>query len=246
MVQAWVKFSRVPPVASRTYSEPDASSRPPASGYSFGRFRDSAAGQRGTVGVRRCYGLADRVDPMERRKPKQGAKPGPIAPPGWPLAAVVPTGVGALWLWWAAHDGAVGLFLGALPGTLLLATGLSNLLWAGDARIFHFMSLGALLGTLLSFPAILALGPVAAAVLLVLSAASFFAAGYLAVGQEPVPEGVPEPQIGPGMAARAAEDEFSMCTIVLTTWPLSVGGRAARIGWELEEALVIFDEKGWL
>jgi hypothetical protein len=136
--------------------------------------------------------------------------------------------------------------LGGMPGTLLLATGLSNLLWAGDARIFHFMSLGALLGVLLSFPAILVLGPAAAAALLVLSAASFLAAGYLAIGQEPVPEGVPEPRIGPGMAARAAEDEFSMCTIVLTTWPLSVGGRAARIGQELEEALVIFDEKGWL
>ena len=183
---------------------------------------------------------------MERRNPKQDTRPGPIAPPGWPLAAVVPMGVGALWLWWAAQGGALGVLVGGMPGTLLLATGLSNLLWAGDARIFHFMSLGALLGMLLSFPAVLVLGPAAAAALLVLSAASFVAAGYLAIGQEPIPEGVPEPRIGPGMAARAAEDEFSMCTIVLTTWPLSVGGRAARIGRELEEALVIFDEKGWL
>ena len=183
---------------------------------------------------------------MERRNPKQDIRPGPIAPPGWPLAAVVPTGVGALWLWWAAQGGALGVLVGGMPGTLLLATGLSNLLWAGDARIFHFMSLGALLGMLLSFPTVLVLGPAAAAALLVLSAASFVAAGYLAIGQEPIPEGAPEPRIGPGMAARAAEDEFSMCTIVLTTWPLSVGGRAARIGRELEEALVIFDEKGWL
>ena len=183
---------------------------------------------------------------MERRNPKQDTRPGPIAPPGWPLAAVVPTGVGALWLWWAAQGGALGVLVGGIPGTLLLATGLSNLLWAGDARIFHFMSLGALLGMLLSFPAVLVLGSAAATALLVLSAASFVAAGYLAIGQEPIPEGVPEPRIGPGMAARAAEDEFSMCTIVLTTWPLSVGGRAARIGRELEEALVIFDEKGWL
>ena len=173
-------------------------------------------------------------------------RPGPIAPPGWPLAAVVPTVVGALWLWWAAQSGAAGVILGALPGTLLLATGLSNLLWAGDARIFHFMSLGALLGTLLSFPAVLVFGPTVAASLLVLSAASFVATGYLAVGQEPVPPGVPEPRMSPGTAARAAQDEFSMCTIVLTTWPLSVGSRATRIGRELEEALVLFEEKGWL
>ena len=136
--------------------------------------------------------------------------------------------------------------MGGLPGTLLLATGLSNLLWAGDARIFHFMSLGALLGVVLSFPAILVFGPAATLVLLAGSALSFVAAGYLAVGQEPVPSGVPEPRMSLGVAARAAEDEFSMCSIVLTTWPLSVGSRAARIGRELEEALDLFEERGWL
>jgi hypothetical protein len=154
--------------------------------------------------------------------------------------------VGALWLWWDVRSGLSGVLVGGLPGTLLLATGLSNLLWAGDARIFHFMSLGAITGIALSLPAVLVLGPVAAAVLLLLSAVSFVAAGYLAVGQEPVPRGVPEPRMSLGMAARAAEDEFSMCGIVLTTWPLTVGGRATRIGQELEEALVAFEERGWL
>ena len=154
--------------------------------------------------------------------------------------------VGALWLCLDVRSGLPGVLVGGLPGTLLLATGLSNLLWAGDARIFHFMSLGAVLGVVLSFPAALVLGPLAAAVLLLLSAASFVVAGYLAVGQEPVPAGVPEPRMSLGMAARAAEDEFSMCGIVLTTWPLTVGGRAMRIGRELEEALVVFAGKGWL
>ena len=148
-------------------------------------------------------------------------------------------------MWLAAQGGVLAALVGGPPGALLLATGLSNLLWAGDARIFHFMSLGGFLGILFAFPAVLVFGPVAAAVLLVLSAVSFIAAGYLAVGQEPVPVGVPEPRLGPGMAARAAEDELSMCTIVLTTWPLSVGGRAARIGRELEEGLALFEERGW-
>lgn len=183
---------------------------------------------------------------MKSRSPKQDARPGPIAPPRWPLVAVVPIVVGALWLWWDVQSGLPGVLVGGLPGTLLLATGLSNLLWAGDARIFHFMSLGAILGIVLSFPAVLVFGPVAAAVLLVLSAVSFVAAGHLAVGQEPVPPGVPEPRMGLGMAVRAAEDELSMCTIVLSTWPLTVGSQAARIGRELEEALVVFEEKGWL
>ncbi len=127
---------------------------------------------------------------------------------------MLPAATGALWLWWVAQSGFLGVLLGGLPGMLLLAAGLSNLLWAGDARIFHFMSFGALLGVVLSFPAVLVFGPLAALVVLIGSAVSFVAAGYLAVGQEPVPEGVPEPRMGPGMAARAAEDEFSMCTIV--------------------------------
>jgi predicted esterase YcpF (UPF0227 family) len=173
-------------------------------------------------------------------------RPGPIAPPWWPLAAVLPAVVGALWLWCDVRSGLLGVLVGGLPGTLLLATGLSNLLWAGDTRIFHFMSLGALLGVVLSFPAAFVFGSVAAAVLLLLSAASFVASGYLALGQEPVPSGVPEPRMSLGMAARAAEDEFSMCSIVLTTWPLTVGSRASRIGRELEEALALFEEKGWL
>jgi hypothetical protein len=162
------------------------------------------------------------------------------------VVAVVPVVVGALWLWWDVRSGLLGVLVGGLPGTLLLATGLSNLLWAGDARMFHFMSLGAISGIVLSFPAIFVFGPVAAAVLLLLSAVSVVASGYLAVGQEPVPPGVPEPRISLGMVARVAEDEFSMCGIVLTTWPLTVGSRATRIGRELEEALVVFEEEGWL
>ena len=171
--------------------------------------------------------------------------PGPVAPPGWPLAAVVPALAGAVWLWCAAQ-GFIPALLGALPGTLLLATGLSNLLWAGDARIFQFIALGAASGGVLSFPAVLVFGPAVAVILLVLSAVSFLTVGYLAVGQEPVPVGVPEPRVGPKLVARAAEDELSMAAIVLSTWPLAVGIQASRIGRELEEALDLFEERGWL
>jgi predicted esterase YcpF (UPF0227 family) len=160
--------------------------------------------------------------------------------------AAVPVVVGALWLWWDARSGLVGVLVGGLPGVLLLSTGLSNLLWAGDARIFHFMALGAASGVALSLPAALVFGPVPAAVLLVLSAAGFLAAGYLALGQEPVPEGVPEPRMRPETVARAATDELSMCAIVLSTWPQSVGGLAKDFGRELDAALPLFEERGWL
>src|SRR5215210_9561870 len=109
-----------------------------------------------SVAVWQVRGPSGRSDLRERERP------GPIAPPWWPLVAVVPVVVGALWLWWDVRSGLPGVLVGGLPGTLLLATGLSNLLWAGDARIFHFMSLGAILGVVISFPAALVLGPVAA------------------------------------------------------------------------------------
>ncbi len=171
--------------------------------------------------------------------------PDPKATPWWPVLAALPVLFGGLWLWWAARSGIPGLLVGALPGTLLLSTGLSNILWAGDARIFQFMTLGAILGFVLSIPAFLVFGPASASVLLVSSVLCFVAAGYLASGQEHIPPGVPEPRTGPGMSVKVAADEVSMCFIVLTTSPLMVGGRAHRVGAEVDEALVLFEERGW-
>jgi hypothetical protein len=183
---------------------------------------------------------------LEGRDLREGESPGPIAVPWWPVLAGLPVAFGALWLWWAAQAGPLGLLVGGPPGTLLLATGLSNLLWAADSRLFQFMALGALSGVVLALPTAYVFGPAAAAVLLAGSAACFVATGYLAVGQDPVPPGVPEPKMNPGLAARAAEDEASMCGIVLSTWPLSVGPRAARISRELDAALEMFAQRGWL
>ena len=153
---------------------------------------------------------------------------------------------GALWLWLGAQDGLPAMFLAAVPGVLLLSTGLSNLLWAADPRIFQFMSVGALTGTLLAFPFAYVAGPLAAFALLTVSGASFVAAGYLAVGQEPVPPEAPKPDLDLGLAARAAWDEVSMCGIVLTTSPVAVGRNATRIRREMDEALEMFSDRNWM
>ena len=116
----------------------------------------------------------------------------------------------------------------------------------GVARISQFMSTGALLGVLLSFPMVFASGLLAGAVLLVFSAASFVASGYLAVGEVPVPAGAPKPRMGVRLSTRAAADEAATFGIVLTTRPQAVGRRAARIGREIDEALKVFGENGWL
>jgi predicted esterase YcpF (UPF0227 family) len=108
------------------------------------------------------------------------------------------------------------------------------------------MAVGSLSGALFSLPAALVFGPLAAVVLLVVSVTSFVATGYLTIDHEPAPEEVPETRLNARLAARAAGDEVSMAGIVFTTWPLSVGRRAARIGAELDDALRFFAHNGWL
>ncbi len=52
----------------------------------------------------------------------------------WSFSAFVPLLTGALWLWLASRSGLPAVLLGAVPGALLLGTGLSSLLWAGESR----------------------------------------------------------------------------------------------------------------
>lgn len=194
--------------------------------------------------------------PTEREDPiiasKGFEKSGTGKPPatgvglrGWPVVAVMPVLIGALWLWLAARHGVSGSLVGGLPGMLLLGTGLSNLLWTQDGRVFQFMALGAGLGTLLSLPAGLIFGP-ASLVLLAGSAVSFLAVGYLAIGQQPMPPGVPAPKVSPKLAFNAARDEAAMCGIVLTTSPIAIGRNAIRIRREIDAARTLFDRRGWL
>src|SRR5215207_11004001 len=81
----------------------------------------------------------------------------------WSFSSFVPLLTGALWL--AASSGLTAILLAAVPGALLLSTGLSGLLWAVESRTFQFMALASALRGVLSLPAIFIIGPVAALVL---------------------------------------------------------------------------------
>src|ERR671920_1015366 len=72
----------------------------------------------------------------------------------WSFSAFIPLLTGTLWLWLAARGGLPAVLLGAVPGALLLSTGLSSLLWAVEARTFQFMALASVLVGVLSVPAI--------------------------------------------------------------------------------------------
>jgi len=163
----------------------------------------------------------------------------------WSFSSFIPLLTGSLWLWLAARGGLPATLLGAVPGALLLGTGLSGLLWAVESRTLQFMALGSALGALLALPAIFLMGPLAALVLGLGSAASFLAAGYLALGQHRCPASVPAPDTGPRLAARAAVNELMMCGLILTSWPIAVGTVAVRVQREATEAYSLFEEKGW-
>jgi hypothetical protein len=163
----------------------------------------------------------------------------------WSFSSFVPLLTGALWLWLAARGGLPAILVGAIPGALLLGTGLSGLLWAVESRTFQFMALASVLGVILSLPEILLSGPLTALALGIGSVVSFFAAGYLALGQHRCPASVPAPDTGPRLAARAAVNELMMCGLILTSWPVTVGTVAVRVQREATDAYELFEEQGW-
>ncbi len=177
---------------------------------------------------------------------KEGEPPGPVAPPLWPFIPPLTGATGIVWAYFAVNNGIWGDVFGILPAVLLISPSLSNVFSGGDARLSQFMCLGAFLGIVFSFPMMFVTGVFAGLVLLTLSLGSFVAAGYLAVGEVPVPPGVPDPEMGIKLSARAASDEVKMSAIIFTTWPLAVGPTAKRVSREVDEALDMFEGYGWL
>jgi hypothetical protein len=163
----------------------------------------------------------------------------------WSLHAAIPILGGVTWFWFAASFGLVGFLFSMIPGCLLLASGFSILLWPGDVRITSFAALGGLLGVPLALPAFAVAGPGTALLLIGLSAASFLAAGSVAVRWEPHTPDVPLPEPSLGLAAQVAADEVVLSTM-LTTLPMVSGTEWRRIRSEVIDARDLFEAKGWL
>ena len=165
--------------------------------------------------------------------------------PRWHGEAAFAIAAGLLWLWTAAHGGALTFAAAVVPALLLLASGGSTLLWPGDHRIPHFMALGGVLGVLLAALAWPGLGLATGAAVILLCAASFVAAGAVSVRQAPHVEGVPLPQPSLRLWARVGLDEAVMAS--LQAWMrFPRGAEAARVHREVIEATELFDERGWL
>jgi len=162
----------------------------------------------------------------------------------FPKAAWVPLLSGLSWLWIAPGHGILFTLLTALPGSLLLGSGVAQLLMPGDRRITHYAAFGGLLGALIALPALFVVGFWAGLLLLGLSAWSFTAAGAHALLAEPPADGVPAAIPTFRLSAEVAADE-AMLASLLPLLPMFGRGEAARINAEMSAAREFFEDKGW-
>ncbi len=160
-------------------------------------------------------------------------------------AAWVPILSGLSWLWIAPGHGIFFTLLTALPGSLLLGSGVARLFMPGDRRITHFAALGGLLGAVIALPALFVIGFWAGVWLMGLSAWSFTSAGAHALRADPPGDGVPPPIPAIRLSAEVAADEALLAS-VLPFVPIPGQGEAARINAEMSAARELFEEKGWL
>ncbi|MDB5987054.1 MAG: hypothetical protein JWR16_2107 [Nevskia sp.] len=156
---------------------------------------------------------------------------------------LIPIVAGLYWL--TAGDGGFGWLLCSLvPGSLLLAAGVSLLLWPGEPKITYYMSLGAVLGALLTIPALfagvwLALGG------LIASVAGFLAAGRIALKYSPLADGAPRPPAEAKVYAKVALDEALIGYFVALA-KIPSGDKAAIMCDEAHRLEEVLKAGGWL
>lgn len=159
--------------------------------------------------------------------------------------AWIPIIAGLLWLWFASGLGLLGFLFSVAPGCLLLASGVSTLLYPGDRRIPQFTALGGLVGVLLALPAFVLLGAWVGLALTLASVGSFVAAGSVSVQQEPYTPDVPSPVPSVALATQVAFDDAILANIALR-YPVVVMTDSARVRREVHEARGLFRDRGWL
>lgn len=163
----------------------------------------------------------------------------------WQRSAWLPVAAGLLWLWFAARLGLLGFLFSVVPGCLLLGSGVSTLLYPGDTRIPQFIALGGAVGAALGLPGLAVLGWQTGLPLLLLSAASFVAAGTVAVRQEPHVEDVPTPRPSLPLALQVAIDESILATMTVRLPPM-LAREQERLRREVHSARTLFRDRGWL
>ena len=152
---------------------------------------------------------------------------------------------GLVWLISGAGTGVAGFVLGALPGSLLLAGGVSQLWLPRDVRTLQMSALGGALGAVLALPMLFVVGFLATLWLLVLAAGSFMAAGWASQRRQVLVPGVPEPTLEFLLAAKIGLDEAILATVLLARRGF-VSLDTDRVVAEIRGAHELFTEQGWI
>ncbi|UCE86794.1 MAG: alpha/beta hydrolase [Deltaproteobacteria bacterium] len=159
--------------------------------------------------------------------------------------AWIPIAAGFAFFAYSTGLGFIGWTMSLLLGSLLLASGMAELLWPGDRRIHQFAALAGAIGTVFGLLGVVSLGIGSALLLGALSAASFVAAGHLSVRQEPHAEEVPEPVPTLSLAAKVALDDAILATMQVGVG-MPRGDDQVRIRHEVAQARELFEARGWL
>ncbi len=157
----------------------------------------------------------------------------------------VPLLAGIFWLVGGASSGLMAFVFSIVPGCMLVTAGVAALRLPGDPRKFQLSALGGAAGVLLALPMIFAAGFFEALWLLLLSAASFVAAGWSSQRREPPWEDVPVAPRSLTLAAVVASDEAVLATLAVAHNGL-LDQDLERVAEEVEAAVALFDARGWL
>ncbi len=157
--------------------------------------------------------------------------------------SLIPILAGLFWL--GAGGGSYGwLLFGFVPGSLILASGVSLLLWPGDPKITFYMSLGSVIGLFAWVPEILFggwLGPIA----LLVSIATFLASGRIALRYAPRADGAPLPPATLPVFAKVALDE-TLIGFFVAMAKIPSGDRASIMCDEAHRLQDTLQAGGWI
>ena len=166
----------------------------------------------------------------------------PITPSFSRWGACVPLVAGLAWLGLGANAGWLAFALAALPGSVLLASGVAAALWPGDSRPLQAGSLAAAAGIGLGLTFVAWAGILGGLTLVALSGAAFFTLGALSLAREIPTEDVPEQQRSLSLAGAVAVDEALLGGVVM----LALRRRRDGILREGSQAVEFFEKHGWL
>lgn len=140
-----------------------------------------------------------------------------------------------LWAWLCGGPAAI----------LMVISGGGWLVVPSERRFLRFMSLAGLFGVLGSVLGVFSWGFLTAIGLLLMSVAVAALSGWIAVLYHDAPEDIPNPQLSPLLALRAALDNIIVGVFVSVPKIVQGESEIRRVAEEVDLALEAFAENGW-